>query len=94
MTFYSRALAWLLLAGLLGTSCQSGSSDADVSADLNSPNPAVAVQAQKVQQLTSQLNQQEAVIEAEKAKLEALRLQRQGARQNLEGLRKEASANP
>ena len=94
MTFYSRALAWLLLAGLLGTSCQSGSSNADVSADLNSTNPVVAAQAQKVRQLTGQLNQQEAVIEAEKTKLEALRLQLQGAQQNLEGLRKEALANP
>ena len=94
MTFYSHALAWLLLAGLLGTSCQSGSSDADVSADLNSNNPAVAAQAQKVQQLLGQLKQQQAVIEAEKTKLKALQLQLEGAQQNLEGLRKEAQVNP
>lgn len=96
MTLTSRACTWLLLVGLTVASagCQSGPSDADLAADLNSSNPAVAAQAQKVQQLTGQLKQQEAVIEAEKAKLDALRLQIKGAQQNLEGLRKEAQANP
>lgn len=90
MTFSPRALGWLLIVGLAGAGCQSGTADTSVAADLNSSSPAVAAQAQKVQALTGQLKQQEAVIEAEKAKLEALHQQLDGARQNLEGLKKEA----
>jgi len=90
---HSRTLLWLLLLGLAGISCQSSISGGDVSADLNSRNPALAAQAQKVQQLMGQIKQQEAEIEAEKTKLSALQQQLKGAQQNLEGLRKEAQAN-
>ena len=94
MTSYYRSLTWVLLLGLSASGCQSSTSGTDVSADLNSNNPAVAAQAQKVQQLLGQLKQQQAVIEAEKTKLKALQLQLEGAQQNLEGLRKEAQVNP
>lgn len=94
MTFSPRALAWLLLTGLAGAGCQSENPDTSVAADLNSSRPAVVAQARKVQSLAGQLKQQEAVIDAEKAKLEALRQQFEGAQQNLKGLKKEAQATP
>ena len=84
----------LLLAGALAFSgCQS-EADAPVAADLNSANPAVAEQARKVQELTTQVAQQKAVIETEKTKLTAIEQQLAGAKQNLEGLKKEVQATP
>ena len=86
--------AALLLAGTLALgSCQS-SPDAPVAADLNSANPAVAEQARKVQELTTQIDRQKAVIETEKTKLTALQQQLEGSQQNLDGLKKEVQANP
>lgn len=91
MTTFSRASTGLLLfISLASTSCQSDQPAAG--ADLNSTTPAVAAQAQKVQQLTQQLKQQEAVIDAEKAKRDALQQQLTGAQQNLEGLKQESQA--
>ncbi|MDQ2794315.1 MAG: hypothetical protein M3Y12_09965 [Bacteroidota bacterium] len=84
----------LLLAGVLAFSgCQSGN-EAPVAADLNSANPAVAEQARKVQELSTQIAQQKAVIETEKNKLTAMEQQLAGSRQNLEGLKKEVQATP
>lgn len=74
-------------------SCQSGT-DAPVAADLNSATPAVAEQARKVQELISQIDRQKAVIETEKTKLTALQQQLAGARQNLDGIKKEVQATP
>lgn len=76
----------LLLLGLFLTGCHA---ESPLAADLNSGNPAVAAQAGKVQALTTELAQQKAVIEGEKAKLAAIQEQLDGARQNLEGLKKE-----
>jgi septal ring factor EnvC (AmiA/AmiB activator) len=88
------SFAALLLAGTLTFSgCQSGT-EAPVAADLNSANPAVAAQAQKVQELISQVERQKAVIETEKTKLTAIEQQLEGARQNLDGIKKEVQANP
>nr|GFD04712.1 hypothetical protein [Tanacetum cinerariifolium] len=70
------------------SSCQSGN-EGPVAADLNSATPAVAEQAGKVQELITQIDRQKAVIETEKNKLTALQQQLEGARQNLEGLKKE-----
>ena len=84
----------LLLAGALAFSgCQSGA-EAPVAADLNSANPAIAEQARKVQELTTQIAQQKAVIETEKTKLTAMEQQLAGSQQNLEGLKKEVQATP
>lgn len=84
----------LLLAGALAfTGCQSGT-EAPVAADLNSANPAVAEQARKVQELTTQVAQQKAVIETEKNKLTAIEQQLAGSQQNLEGIKKEVQATP
>ncbi|MET4074505.1 hypothetical protein [Hymenobacter sp. UYCo722] len=91
-TFPSTA-AWLLASTLAFSSCQSGA-EAPVAADLNSANPAVAEQARKVQELTTQIAQQKAVIETEKNKLTAMEQQLAGSQQNLEGLKKEVQATP
>jgi|GEM_PF-6050812 len=86
--------AFLVLAGALTlASCQSGT-DVPVAADLNSATPAVAEQARKVQELVSQIARQKAVIETEKTKLTALEQQLEGARQNLDGIKKEVQATP
>lgn len=81
----------LLLVGLLLAGCQS---DEPLAADLNSTTPAIAVQAGKVQALTTQFDQQKATIAAEKAKLTAIQEQLDGARQNLAGLKKELHGAP
>lgn len=86
-------LSALFVVALTVTGCQSGN-DAPVAADLNSANPAVATQAQKVQELISQVERQKAVIEAEKTKLAGIEQQLDGARQNLEGIKKEVQAAP
>ncbi|MFC6223027.1 hypothetical protein ACFP2F_07230 [Hymenobacter artigasi] len=84
----------LLLVGTLALAgCQSGT-EAPVAADLNSANPAVAEQARKVQELTTQIAQQKAVIETEKNKLTAMEQQLEGSKQNLEGIKKEVQATP
>lgn len=90
---YSFVLTLLVASVLAFTGCQSGN-DAPVAADLNSANPAVATQAQKVQELTSQVERQKAVIEAEKTKLTGIEQQLDGARQNLAGIKKEVQATP
>ncbi len=91
--FPSFAATLLLVGTLAFSSCQSGA-DAPVATDLNSANPAVAAQAQKVQELISQVERQKAVIETEKTKLTAIEQQLQGSRQNLEGIKKEVQATP
>ena len=86
--------AALLLAGTLAvSSCQSGNEE-PVAADLNSATPAVAEQAHKVQELITQIDRQKAVIETEKTKLTAMQQQLEGARQNLDGIKKEVQAAP
>lgn len=80
----------LLLVGLLLAGCQS--EEQPLAADLNSATPAIAIQAGKVQALTTQLDQQKATIKAEKTKLTAIREQLDGARQNLDGLKMQARA--
>lgn len=84
--------ALLLLSTLAGAACQAN--DAPVAADLNSANPAVAEQARKVQELTSQVARQHAVIEAEEKRLQALEQQLKGAQENLTGLKQEVKATP
>ncbi|RYY10412.1 MAG: hypothetical protein EOO36_20605 [Cytophagaceae bacterium] len=90
---HSFVLTWLLSSAFAFASCQSDP-DAPVAADLNSANPAVAAQAQKVQELTSQVERQKAVIETEKTKLTGIEQQLDGARQNLAGIKKEVQATP
>lgn len=86
--------AGLLLGGVLAfTSCQPAA-EVPVATDLNSANPAVAEQARKVQGLSTQIARQQAVIETEKTKLTALQQQLDGARQNLDGIKKEVRATP
>lgn len=89
----SLVLPLLLASAFAFASCQSGPA-APVAADLNSANPAVAGQAQKVQELTSQVERQKAVIETEKTKLAGIEQQLDGARQNLAGIKKEVQATP
>ena len=91
----STSIAWLLASALAFAGCQANSdADAPVAADLNSANPAIAEQARKVQELTSALERQKALIETEKTKLTAMEQQLDGSRQNLDGLKKEVRANP
>lgn len=93
MSTFPAAAAWLLVSALAFTSCQSGT-ETPVAADLNSANPAVAEQARKVQELSTQVERQKAIIETEKTKLTALEQQLDGARQNLDGIKKEVRATP
>jgi septal ring factor EnvC (AmiA/AmiB activator) len=93
MPISSFAINSLIVGTLLLGGCQS-STEAPVAADLNSANPAVAEQARKVQELTTQIERQKAVIETEKTKLTALQQQLEGSQQNLDGLKKEMQATP
>lgn len=93
MPTFPSAAALLMLSALSFTSCQSAP-EAPVAADLNSANPAIAVQASKVQELLTQIERQKAVIETEKEKLTAMEQQLQGSQQNLEGIKKEIKAAP
>lgn len=93
MPTFSSTTVWLLVSALAFSSCQSGA-DTPVAADLSSANPAVAEQARKVQELSTQITKQQSVIENEKTKLTAIKQQLDGARQNLEGIKKEVRATP
>ena len=93
MPTFSSTTVWLLASALAFSSCQSGA-DTPVAADLNSASPAVAEQARKVQELSTQVTRQQAVIETEKTKLIAIEQQLDGARQNLDGIKKEVRATP
>ncbi|WP_211320171.1 hypothetical protein [Hymenobacter nivis] len=52
---------------------------------VNSSDPYVAEQAQKAQLLQDQANTQERLVETEKERLKVLKLQLDGAKQNLKG---------
>ncbi|GAA3968911.1 hypothetical protein [Hymenobacter antarcticus] len=93
MPTFSFSHTLLLVSAFALASCQSGA-DTPVATDLNSTNPAVAEQARKVQELSTQIERQKAVIETEKAKLTAIEQQLEGSRQNLEGIKKEVQATP
>lgn len=80
----------LLVAGSLLSSCSLGNS---VASDVNSSNPAVAAQAQKVQDLERQVREQKSISEAEKTKLDGLEQQLEGAQQNLKGIKKEVKVS-
>ena len=67
--------------------------------DVNSENPAIAAQAQRVESLKSQVNDQERLVDdaksrvdAEKDRLKALKYQLKGAQQNLKGRKLEAKS--
>ncbi|MDF7813844.1 hypothetical protein [Hymenobacter sp. YC55] len=89
MTTRCFTFGFYLLVGTTLGSCSLGNS---VSRDVNSSNPAVAAQAQKVQILEQQVNDQKVVAEAEKTKLAGLEQQLEGAQQNLKGVKQEAKA--
>jgi len=72
-----------LALGLLVAASLSLSSCSVFRSDINSPNPLIAQQAQRVQELENQRNSQEAVVSSEKAKLKALDYQIKSARQEL-----------
>jgi hypothetical protein len=78
-----------LLADAVAGGCSFGNS---LTSDLNSNNPAVVEQAQRVQALEQQVRQQKAVSDAEKQKLEGLKQQLNGAKQNLRGIKTQAKA--
>lgn len=84
----------LLLVGAFAVASCQPEAETPIAADLNSANPAVAEQARKVQVLSTQIAQQKAVIETEKAKLTAIEQQLAGSQQNLEGIKKEVQATP
>ena len=85
----SFTFGFFLLASTMLGSCALGNSGAK---DVNSSNPAVAAQAQKVQILEQQVKDQKAVADAEKTKLDGLEQQLEGAQQNLKGVKQEAKA--
>ncbi|OGX88687.1 hypothetical protein [Hymenobacter glacialis] len=63
-----------------------------ISSDTNSNNPAVAQQAQKIQELRAQVKAQKEISDAEKQKLNGLEQQLKGAEQNLKGVKTQAKA--
>ncbi|NML63930.1 hypothetical protein HHL22_01815 [Hymenobacter sp. RP-2-7] len=67
---------------LAAASCSLGSCSVFRS-DVNSPNPIIAEQARRVQDLENQRNSQEAVVNSEKAKLKAIDYQIKSAKQEL-----------
>ena len=87
MTMHPLLLGLSLLTATLFGSCSIGHSAAD---DVNSSNPTVAAQAQKVQALEQQVQDQGKVTDAEKTELAGLKQQLDGAKENLKGLRTQA----
>ena len=83
--------ALLFVAGSLLGSCSLVNSGVS-SSDLSSGNPAVATQAQKVQELERQVREQKGISDTEKNKLDGLEQQLEGAKQNLKGVKNEAKA--
>ena len=84
--------ALLFVASSLLGSCSLVNSGVS-SSDLSSGNPAVATQAQKVQDLERQVREQKGISDTEKNKLDGLEQQLDGAKQNLKGVKNEAKAN-
>ncbi|WP_426060784.1 hypothetical protein [Hymenobacter sp. B1770] len=82
-------IASVLLAGSTLSGCSLGNS---LTSDLNSNNPAIVEQAQRVQALEQEMRQQKAISDAEKQKLEGLKQQLEGAKQNLKGIKTQAKA--
>ena len=85
--------AFVLTAGAALSNCAVLPGGGSASQDVNSSNPAVAAQAQKVVGLENEVKQQKAIFDAEKTKLDGLEMQLKGARQNLKGLKTQAKAN-
>jgi len=73
------SLATTLLLGLALGSCSHGISG------VNSSDPYVAEQARKAQDLQTQYDAQQKTVDTEKDRLKALKLQLDGAKQNLKG---------
>lgn len=73
--FLSLALGTSMLLG--GTSCAAFKSDID------SSNPVVAAQAQRISDLRNQIKDQDRLVETEKAKLKSLEYQLKSAEQEL-----------
>ena len=78
--------ALLLVAGSLLGSCSLVNSGVS-SSDISSGNPAVAAQAQKVQELERQVREQKGISDTEKNKLDGLEQQLEGAKKNLKGVK-------
>ena len=77
MKFLSKTI---LLASL---SIASLSSCSVFRSDVNSNNPVVAEQARRVQDLESEIDSQERIVDAEKAKLKSMEYQLKAAKQEL-----------
>ena len=83
--------ALLLVFGASLSSC-SVVGGGSAASEVNSSNPAIAAQAQKVVDLENQVKQQQQVSDAEKTKLDGLKQQLKGSQQNLKGVKTQAKA--
>lgn len=81
---------FFLLAGSLPGSCSLANSVS--SSNINSSNPAVAAQAQKIQDLERQVRDQKTIPDTGKSKLNGLEQQLKGARQNLKEAKTQVKA--
>ena len=72
------------------SSCSLGRS---INNDINSSNPAISQQAQKVEYLQTQVKDQQKIVDTEKSKLDGLEQQLAGAKQNLKGVKTQAKTN-
>lgn len=72
-------LAAAVVISLTASSCSHGISG------VNSSDPYVAAQAQKAQQLQTEVDSQNKTVDSEKQKLKALEYQLDGAKKNLKG---------
>ncbi len=90
------SLTRVVTIGLVLSGCSLMRSASD---DVNSSNPAVALQAQKIVSLQQQVDAQKKIVEDqksltdnEKKKLDGLTQQLDGAKQNLKGIKTQAKA--
>lgn len=84
MSYSSLALGLLTAASLTLGSCTVFRSD------VNSPNPLIAEQARRVNELEGQYNQQKTVVSSEKTKLKSIDYQLKSARQELKARKQQA----
>ncbi|MFD2783997.1 hypothetical protein [Hymenobacter rubripertinctus] len=75
--------ARLFLSLTFGTALLLSSGCAAFKSDMDSSNPVIAAQAQRISDLRNQINDQDRLVETEKAKLKSLEYQLKSAEQEL-----------
>ena len=90
MRFKPTVYAILFVSASALSSCSLGRS---INNDVNSSNPVIAQQAQKVEYLQTQVKDQKKIVDTEKSKLNGLEQQLEGAKQNLKGVKTQVKSN-